>query len=57
MKVKSIAKCSTEAFCNTFDLHLAISSIEKQFFVFALSGPLRQVLLYLFGQEKQKFGP
>ena len=31
------------AFCNTFDLHYAIISLENQFLVFVLSG---QVLLY-----------
>ena len=45
MKVKSIAECSTGAFCNTFDLHLAIIGIENQFLVFFLSGRLRQALL------------
>ena len=35
-----------EAFCNTFDLHLAIISLENQFLVFILSGRSRQVLLY-----------
>ena len=34
-------------FCNTFDLHVAIISLENQFLVFFLSGCLRQVLLYL----------
>ena len=47
MKVESIAKCSFGAFCNTFDLHLAIIGLENQCFVFFLSGRLRQVLLYL----------
>ena len=28
---KSIAECSTGAFCNTFDLHLAIISLENIF--------------------------
>ena len=37
MQVKSIAECSLGAFCNTFDLHYAMS--------FFLSGLLRQVLL------------
>ena len=31
MKVDSIAECSLGAFCNTFDLHLAIIGIENQF--------------------------
>ena len=48
MKVKSIAECSLGAFCNSFDLHLAINGLEKQFLVFFLSGRLRQVLLYSF---------
>ena len=48
MKVKSIAECSTGAFCNTYDLHLAIIGTEKQFLVFFLSGLLRQVLLYMY---------
>ena len=34
MKVESIAECSLEAFCNTFDLHYAIISLEKQFLIF-----------------------
>ena len=46
MQVKSIAECSLGAFCNTFDLHLAIIGLENQFLVFFLSGRLRQVLLY-----------
>ena len=46
MKVESIAECSLGAFCNTFDLHLAIIGLENQFLVFLLSGRLRQVLLY-----------
>ena len=29
MKVKSIAECSFGAYCNTFDLHYAIISLEK----------------------------
>ena len=32
MKVESIAECSLEAFCNTYDLHLAIIGLENQFF-------------------------
>ena len=46
MKVESIAKCSLGAFCNTFDLHQAIISLEKTIFGLLLSGRLRQVLLY-----------
>ena len=46
-KVKSIAECYLGAFCNTFDLHLAIIGIEIQFLVLILSGHLRQVLLYM----------
>ena len=34
MKVESIAECSLGAFCNTFDLHLAITGLENQFLVF-----------------------
>ena len=45
MKVESIAECSLRAFCNTFDLHLAIIVLENQFLVFFFSGSLRQVLL------------
>ena len=37
MQVESIAECSLGAFCNTFDLHYAMSF---------LSGLLRLVLLY-----------
>ena len=50
MEVKSIAECSQcslGAFYNTFDLRYAIISLEKQFFVFFLSGCLRHILLYL----------
>ena len=47
MQVKSIAECSLGAFCNTFDLHEAINSLENEVLVFFLSGRLRQVLLYL----------
>ena len=43
MKVERIAKCSLGAFCNTFDLHIAIIGLEKHFF--SLTGRLRQVLL------------
>ena len=46
MKVESFAECSLGAFCNTFDLHLAIIGLKKQFLVFYLSGRLRQILLY-----------
>ena len=48
MKVKSNAECSLPfgAFCNTFDLRLAIMGIENRILVFFLSGRLRQVLLY-----------
>ena len=34
MKVGSIADCSLWSILHTFDLHLAIISIEKQFLVF-----------------------
>ena len=33
MKVESIAECSLGAFCNTYDLHIAIISLENQFLV------------------------
>ena len=46
VKVKSIAECSLGAFCNTFDLHKVIIGLESQFFIFILSGGLKQVLLY-----------
>ena len=29
MQVKSIAECSLEDFCNTFDLHYAIIGLDK----------------------------
>ena len=48
MKGESIAECSLEAFCNTFDLHHAIIGLEKHFLFFFLSGRLSQVLLYLY---------
>ena len=47
MKVASIAECSLGAFCNTFDLHLAVISLENQVFVFFLIDRLRQVLLHI----------
>ena len=31
MKVEGVAECSLGAFCNTFDLHLAIIGSENQF--------------------------
>ena len=31
MKIKSVAERSPGAFCNTFDLHLAISGLETNF--------------------------
>ena len=31
MEVTSIAECCLGAFCNTFDLHLAIIGLENQF--------------------------
>ena len=34
MKVKGIAECSKRAFCNTLDLHEAITGLESQFLVF-----------------------
>ena len=48
MEVKSTAECSTGAFCNTFDLHLAIIGLKNLFFGLLLSGGLRQVLLYWY---------
>ena len=45
MKVESIAECSRGAFCNTFDLHLAIIDLENPILVFFLSGRLGQVFL------------
>ena len=41
MQVESIAECSRGAFCNTFDLHLAITSLED--LLLSLSGCLQQV--------------
>ena len=43
MKVDSIAECSVGAFCNTFDLHLAIIGLENQLLVF-----LRVAVLHRF---------
>ena len=43
MKVESIAESSLGAFCNTFDLHLAIIGLENQFLVF-----LRMAVLHSF---------
>ena len=34
MQVKNIAECSLGAFCNAFDLHLAVIGLENQFLVF-----------------------
>ena len=48
MKVESIAECSLGAFCNTFDLHLAIIDLENQFLVFFFRGRLGHVLLYSY---------
>ena len=45
MKVESIAERSFGAFCNTFDLHLAIIGLGNHFLVFVFSDRLRQVLL------------
>ena len=47
MKVKVLQNAPLGAFCNTFDLHEAIIGLENQFFVFFLSGRLRQILLYI----------
>ena len=52
MKVESIAECSKRAFCNSFDLHQGIISLEKQFLVFFLSGRLRLLLLYILASCK-----
>ena len=43
MKVESIAEC-----CNTFDLHLAIISLEKTIFGLLETGRFTQVLLYCY---------
>ena len=43
MKEESIAECSLGAFCNTFDLHLAIIVLENQFLV-----PLKTGFTYYF---------
>ena len=51
MKVKVLQNAPLGAFCNTFDLHLAIIVIENQFLVLILSGRLRQVLLYSHSQN------
>ena len=37
MQMESIAECSLGAFCNTFDLHLAIIGLENHFLVFEWS--------------------
>ena len=34
VQVTDIAECSLGAFCNTFDLHLAIIGLENQFLVY-----------------------
>ena len=41
MKVESIAECSFGAFCNTFDLHLAIIGLENQFLGLLIEWPLK----------------
>ena len=46
MKVKSIADAPLGAFCNTFDLQLAIIGPENQIFGLFESGRFTQVLLY-----------
>ena len=51
MKDKCIAECSLGAFCNTFDLHLAIFGLEKQLGLL-FKGPLKTgftVCLYNIG--------
>ena len=45
MQVESIAEYSLGAFCNTFDLHEAIISLEKHFLSF-WGGRFRLVLMY-----------
>ena len=45
MQVESIEECSFGAFCNSFNLHLAIISLENEFW--SSFGCLRQVLLYI----------
>ena len=45
MHVKSIAECSTRAFCNTFDLHKVIISLENIFLGHFMNDHLRPVLL------------
>ena len=41
MKVESIAECSLGAFCNTFDLHLAIIGLETKMFGPLFEWPLK----------------
>ena len=47
LKVESIAEC-LKAFCNTFDLHLAIMGIENQFFCVLVECPLKTVPMWYF---------
>ena len=42
MKVESIAECPFGAFCNTFDLHYAITGLENQFLVFFIVAVLHR---------------
>ena len=41
MKVESIAECSLGAFCNTFDLQLAIIGLKKTIFGLLFEWPLK----------------
>ena len=47
LQVESIAEFSAGAFCNTFDLHQAITGLENIYWGLLLSGSFRQVLLNL----------
>ena len=54
MQVKSIAECSG-AFCNTFDLHLAIIDLEIICYMKGLlyGGRFRQVILHMVDVAEQ----
>ena len=54
MQVKSIAEYSLGAFCNTYDLHYAIISLEKQTFVGVLRPVLLSIQLSLMGIQFEK---
>ena len=56
MQVKRTAEYSHGAFCSTFDLHKAITSLGNLFFSLLLSGCLRQVLLYFKPNKKERNG-